>query len=91
MVRQIGGQERARFGPGRRADVMLHLRQRNARGVRITQHHHAQGIAHQDQRDAYFIQKTRRRKIVGGKRGDFFAASLHGPDGFGGDFGANHR
>ncbi len=54
-----------------RAHVMLHLRHGDVGGIRITQHHHAQRIAHQDQRNARLIQQPRHRKIVGGQRGDF--------------------
>ena len=44
------------------------------RGVGITEHNHAQRIAHQDERHAAFIEQPGHGKIVGGERGDFFAA-----------------
>ena len=63
---------------------------RHVRGVRIAQHHHAQRIADEEQRNARLVQQPGHRKIVSGERGDLFAARFHRANGFGGYFGFSH-
>src|SRR5688572_27572264 len=53
----------ARDGPS----MMHHLSQRHLRGVFISENHHAQGIAHQDDVDPAFVEQPRSRIIVGGQ------------------------
>ena len=82
VIRQVRGQQGARLGPGGGADVMLHLGHGDMRRVRIAQHHHAQRIADQNQRNAGLIEQACHRKIIGGERGNLLAARFHGADGF---------
>jgi hypothetical protein len=85
-VRQIGRQQGAGLGARRGPNVVLHLLHRHVRGVRITQHHHAQRISDQDQRQPRLVQQLRHGKIVRRERGNFLAAGFARPDRFGGDF-----
>ena len=78
-IGQIGREQGAGFGAGSRAHVVFHLRHGHVGRVRVTQHHHAQGIAHQDQRHARLVQQPGHGKIVGRQRGD--RRALHGADG----------
>jgi hypothetical protein len=86
----VKGQVRSDQGPGWAAGggagVMLHLGHRDERGVRITQHHHAEGVADEQQRHAAFVEQPGHGIIIRGERGDFLTARLHGADGGGGDF-----
>jgi hypothetical protein len=50
-VRHIGGQQRARFGAGSRAQMMFKFIHGDLSRVRVTEHHHAQRIANEDQGD----------------------------------------
>jgi hypothetical protein len=65
------------YTPSHRAGVVQHLGQRNLRCVLITEHHHANRIAHENDVDTTFVEQTRRGIIVGRKRGDFLAALFH--------------
>ncbi len=89
-IRQVRAKQCARSGAGGGADVMFHLSHRHMRRVRITEHDHAQRIADEDERYARLVEQLCHRKIVGGERGDFFAARFHGANGINRDFGGIH-
>ena len=70
--------EQCLFDPSRgRAGVVQHLVQCYIRSVRITQNHHAHGVAHEDDVDATLIEQTRSGIIVCRERGNLLAAPLH--------------
>ena len=49
----------------------------DTRRIRVAEDDHAERIAHQQQIDAAFIEKSSRRIIVGGEHRELFAARLH--------------
>ena len=85
-IGQIGHEERTGFGASGGADVVLHFGHRHVSGVGVTQNNHPEGVAHENERDAGFVEQPRHGEIIGRERGDFLATSLHGPDGVRRDF-----
>jgi len=61
------------------------------RGVRVTEHHHAESVADVNEVNTRFIEQPGHGKIVSGKRRDFFATGLHAADGLGRNFHLGKR
>ena len=75
--RQVNHHQRLRRPPAHHPPVPDHIVHGHRHGGIVTQHNHAQAVAHQDDRDAGGVGDARRRVIVGGDHGDFLPGPLH--------------
>ncbi len=81
----VADHEGAAHGPGDGLRMMDHDVHRHGERAFVSQDHHRQGVAHEDQVDARLVHHGCGGVVVGGDHGDLLASLFHVADGCRGD------